>query len=160
MLKAAEIRKLIPELFRLVQQLEACAEGRPFTPDGHMVGSIGEVLAAAEYGLRLQDPSNKGFDAIHERSGKEVEIKATFGKRVALRSCPQHLLVLVLDRKTGNSKTVFNGPGLIVWKALRVGERAAPSNGQHLIGIAALRRLQELVPSTERIAAIGKTPDN
>jgi hypothetical protein len=87
-LKAAEIRKLIPELFRLVQQLEACAEGRPFTPDGHMGGSIGEVLAASEYGLRLQDPRNKGFDAIHEPSGKEVEIKATFGKSGCLAQLP------------------------------------------------------------------------
>lgn len=145
---------MIPELFRLVQQLEACAEGRPFTPDGHMVGSIGEVLSAPEYGLRLQEPSNKGFDAIHDQSGKEVEIKATFGKRVALRSCPQHLLVLVLDRKTGKSRTVFNGPGATVWNAMSVGERPPPSNGQFLVSVAALKRLQEEVPVHERLVPV------
>jgi hypothetical protein len=153
-IKAVEIRKLIPELFVLVQRLEACAEGRPFTPDGHMVGSIGEVLASVEYGLSLQDPSNKGFDAIHVPSGTEVEIKATFGKRVALRCCPQHLLVLVLDRKTGGSDTVFNGPGAIVWNALRVHERLAPSNGQYLITVTALRRLQEQVPPGEQLLPV------
>ena len=153
-INAAEIRKLIPELFLLVQRLEDCAEGRPFTPDGHMVGRIGEVLASVEYGLSLQDPSNKGFDAIHLPSGTEVEIKATFGKRVALRSCPQHLLVLVLDRETGAFETVFNGPGAMVWTALRVHERPAPSNGQYLISVSALRRLQEQVPPEEQLVPV------
>jgi len=153
-IRGAEIRRLIPELFALVRRLEACAEGRHFTPDGHMVGSIGEVLAAVEFDLCLQDPSNKGFDAIHMPSGRRVEIKATFGKRVALRSCPQHLLVLVLDRKTGISETVFNGPGATVWEALRVNERPAPSNGQYQIGIPALKRLQDTVAFEERLAVV------
>jgi hypothetical protein len=38
--------------------------GRHFTPDGHMVGSLGECLVAHAYGLELQTASNKGFDAI------------------------------------------------------------------------------------------------
>jgi hypothetical protein len=38
--------------------------GRSFTPDGHRVGSIGEVLAADFYGLELRSQSNEGYDAV------------------------------------------------------------------------------------------------
>ena len=61
---AARIAALIPELYRLVGHLEAAAPGRSFTPDGHMVGSIGEVLAAARYGLTLTTASTREVDAI------------------------------------------------------------------------------------------------
>ncbi len=37
---------LIRQLYRVVAQLEA-EFGRKFTPDGHLVGSIGEVIGAA-----------------------------------------------------------------------------------------------------------------
>ena len=42
---AASIQRLVPELFRVIAELEAAAPGRHFTPDGHLVGSIGEVIA-------------------------------------------------------------------------------------------------------------------
>lgn len=45
----ATIQQLIPQLFAITRQLEASAPGRHFTPDGHLIGSIGEVLAAAYY---------------------------------------------------------------------------------------------------------------
>ena len=35
---------LVGELYALVAQLEALFPGRRFTPDGHLVGSIGEEL--------------------------------------------------------------------------------------------------------------------
>lgn len=35
----------IRELYKLVAQLEALSPGRPFTPDGHMVGSLAECAA-------------------------------------------------------------------------------------------------------------------
>jgi hypothetical protein len=34
--------------------------GRHFTPDGHMVGSFGEALAAHHYGIELTCPVSSG----------------------------------------------------------------------------------------------------
>ncbi len=42
-----EIPSLVQELYSIVDRLEELFPGRRFTPDGHLVGSIGEVLAAA-----------------------------------------------------------------------------------------------------------------
>lgn len=89
---ADRIRALVPQLYRLVAELEAAAPGRSFTPDGHLLGSIGEVLAAARYGLELTTASTEEVDAIAP-DGRAVEIKCTAGRVIALRACPPHLLV-------------------------------------------------------------------
>ena len=37
----------IKALYEISQELEALVHGRHYTPDGHMIGSIGEALAAS-----------------------------------------------------------------------------------------------------------------
>jgi hypothetical protein len=147
---SAEIKRLVPKLFAITAQLEAAAPGRKFTPDGHTVGSIGEVLAASDYGLTLATASTEGVDAIAP-DGREVEIKATCRERnqvVCLRSCKPglHLLVVWLQHD-GSHETVFNGPAVLAW------EHAGPlqKNGQRPVGFKKLRYLQGLVPQAERL---------
>ena len=98
---ALAVLRLVPELFQITKALEAAAPGRHFTPDGHLVGSIGEAVAAARYGLELTTASTKGVDAHHKVSGRSVEIKATVeGKRISLRGMEpeaDHLLVLRIN---------------------------------------------------------------
>ena len=50
----------IVEIFRQVERLERAYPGRKFTPDGHLIGSIGEVIAAEEFGLKLLPASAPG----------------------------------------------------------------------------------------------------
>ena len=47
------LEEKIRELYRITAELEEKYPGRRFTPDGHLVGSIGEVYAAEKYGLTL-----------------------------------------------------------------------------------------------------------
>jgi hypothetical protein len=49
-------------IYNAVQELEALYPNRKFTPDGHLVGSIGEVIAAKELGLTLYRASHPGHD--------------------------------------------------------------------------------------------------
>ena len=66
---ALAVLRLVPELFQFTKALEAAAPGRHFTPDGHLVGSIGEAVATARYGLELTTASTKGVDSHHNASG-------------------------------------------------------------------------------------------
>ncbi len=59
-----KFQKLVKQLYSTVSELETMFPGRHFTPDGHMVGSLGECLVADAFGLELLTASNKGFDAI------------------------------------------------------------------------------------------------
>ena len=60
--------ELIRELYKLVAKLEAMFPDRPFTPDGHMVGSLAECFAEYYYGLDLYACSNPGSMGITCRS--------------------------------------------------------------------------------------------
>jgi len=143
--------ELVPELVRrlyaLVCEFESLFPGRAFTPDGHLVGSIGEVMSAYRYNLTLHRASSTGHDAVAP-NGKQVEIKATQAKSVALRAEPEHLVVLHLG-KDGHATEVFNGPGNLAWS--QCGEMQ--KNGQRAISLSRLRTLMNTVPVGQRIPA-------
>lgn len=137
----------IKNIYQAVSQLEAMFPGRPFTPDGHMVGSIGECLVADAYQLELMPPSNKGYDAI-TKDGKEIEIKATQASSVSFRSCPEHAIIIKIN-KDGTFTEYYNGPGQMIWQ--QFSGKKMPSNGQHQISLSALTRLNSLVPEVQRV---------
>lgn len=109
-----KFQDLIKQLYSTVSELESMFPGRHFTPDGHMVGSIGECLVADAYGLDLKRASNKGFDAIVP-DGKKVEIKATQSKSVAFRSEPEHTII-IKKFPDGTFEDIYNGPGSLIWQ--------------------------------------------
>lgn len=47
------IREEVHSLIKIVRDLEQAFPGRHFTLDGHLLGSIGEVLAVYYYGIEL-----------------------------------------------------------------------------------------------------------
>ena len=105
----------IKELYVIVNELEKQFPGRRFTPDGHLVGSIGEVIAASYYGLTLLPASYETHDAT-SLDGRMVQIKATQIESVSLSSEPEYLIVLKIQR-SGTTEEIYNGPGQQVWEA-------------------------------------------
>lgn len=136
---------LVQQLYSLVAEFEQLFPGRKFTPDGHLVGSIGEVIAAHRYDLILNPSSTAAHDA-RSRDGRQVEIKATQGSSVALRSEPEHLIVLHLD-KEGQATEVYNGPGSLAWAECG----AMQKNGQRAISLSRLRKIMGQVAEGERL---------
>ena len=133
--RKAKLRDLIGQLYRIVAALEEEFEGRRFTPDGHLVGSIGEVVAAYAFNLTLLPASNATHDATAP-DGTRVQIKLTGGNgSVSLYSEPEHLIVLQL--RNGEFGTVYNGIGSDVWQNCR----SRASNGQRAISLSRLRTL-------------------
>ena len=145
-----KFRGLIKQLYSTVGALESMFPGRHFTPDGHMVGSIGECLVADAYGLELQTASNKGFDAI-TCDGKEVEIKATQSKSVGFRSEPAHTIIIKI-LPNGTFEEAYNGPGDLVWQ--QFSGKKMPSNGQFQISLNKLRELNNQVSDSSRVPRI------
>lgn len=46
-----KFQNTVRSLYAIIKELENMFPGRPFTPDGHMVGSLGECLVADAFGL-------------------------------------------------------------------------------------------------------------
>jgi len=147
-LSTREIPHLVSRLYQLVDELETLFPGRHFTPDGHLVGSLGEVWAAHLYGLTLAPASQRGFDGICP-AGRQVQVKATQGDSVALSSNPDWLIVLKLGRD-GNALEIYNGPGGRAWAACgKIGK-----NGQCRISLNKLRKLMLTIPQDSRIPIV------
>lgn len=142
-----KFRTLVKQLYATVNELETMLPGRHFTPDGHMVGSLGECMVADAYNLELKTASNKGYDAITQ-TGLEVEIKATQSNSVAFRSQPQHTIIIKILRD-GTFEEIYNGPGALVWDQFK-GKRL-PTNGQFQIALNKLRQLNQTVAQSDRV---------
>jgi hypothetical protein len=148
--RVKQIPVLVRELYSIVRRLERLFPERRFTLDGHLVGSIGEVLAANAYGLELLPASAEGHDA-RATNGTLVQIKATQVKSIALRSEPEHLLVLRI-LPDGRAEEVYNGPGALAWSNAGKMQK----NGQRPIAISKLTKLMEGVPKDKQLAAVEK----
>jgi hypothetical protein len=107
---------------------------RKFTPDGHLVGSIGEVVAAEALGLTLYPMSRAGHDA-YDANG-DVQIKMTAGSSVAMYAESVRLVVLRVVSPE-EAEIVYDGPGAPVW----ANAGKAGKNGQRVISLSNLRKI-------------------
>lgn len=148
----AATSSLVADLHRVVEALEALHPGRKFTPDGHLVGSLGEVAAVALFDLTLRTASNKGCDAI-TGDGRTVEIKATYGNnsvgvRRSSHGIADALIVLKLS-KDGGVEVVYNGPYALAHTLIE--DKPSTSNGQVSMRLGRLRALDATVPDDARV---------
>jgi hypothetical protein len=142
MTKRVSLPEPVATIYKATATLEALYPGRKFTPDGHLVGSIGEVIAAEALGLTLYPMSRSGHDGYDSKG--DVQIKMTAGKSIAMYATCVRLVVLRVVSPQ-EAEIVYDGPGPPVWgKAGKMGK-----NGQRVISLTRLRA----------IAASSATPD-
>ena len=132
---SSSIAEKIQQLYAITQELEQRFPGRKFTPDGHLIGSIGEVLAAEHYNLTLLPVGTKTHDAT-TADGKPVQIKATQTDRIAINHEPEYLIVIKLF-PNGSWEEVYNGCGKEPWEQAKEN----PSNKQRVISLSKLRAI-------------------
>ena len=151
----ASIQEELQCLFQIVKRLETEYQqyNRKFTIDGHLIGSIGEVLVAEAFGLKLEDTGKPIIDAhIKDGTNRTVQIKATQIDRVSFSSkhenedVPDQVIVISID-KTGNWKVEFNGSGKLIYENLGKPQK----NGQSQISLTKLRRLMADVPKEQQL---------
>lgn len=139
----------INELLKIVRDLESTFEGRLFTMDGHLVGSIGEIMASYYYGIELYPPSAPTHDGIAP-DGREVQIKITQQSQVVINEEPDYLIVLRLDKTTGTISEVYNGLGKQPWDSAYIYQKR---NTRYMM-LNKLLELDKYVPDYDRISAI------
>jgi hypothetical protein len=137
----------VQKIFAAVAELERAYPGRSFTPDGIMVGSLGEVRAAEVYDIVLHPPNTPDHDA-EDTARHQIQIRTNQGDAAYLKKEPDYLLALKL-LKNSEIEEIYNGPGTPAWKlALEV---KADPNGYHAVRHSKLRRLMVSIPVEGRI---------
>ena len=142
-----EVPSLVARLYEVVDALEDIFPGRHFTPDGHLVGSLGESFAAYVFGVTLSKASTAGYDAL--LGDRTIEVKATQRSSVAISAddqCPDVLVVFRFDRHT-RPELVYNGPARRAWDLAGRPQR----NGQRQLNLNRLRKLDLEVEARERL---------
>lgn len=147
-----KVGNLIDQLYQSTDELEEMFPGRKFTLDGHLVGSIGEVLASFMFDLVLNPASTIAHDA-KTSGGKQVEIKLTQGRSVAIRHEPEHLLVLCRPKGTAVS-VIYNGPGTPAWNAAGKMQR----NGQRSVSLNKLSAIDADIQPEDRLPLKRESP--
>lgn len=127
----------VAAIYKAVEELSRAYKSRKFTPDGHLVGSIGEVAAKA-LGLKLHRGSHPCHDAV-DTDGRHVQIKMTARSRVSLYANCERLVVLQVVSPS-EAEIVYDGPGGPVWAAAGRPQK----NGQSSVSIS---RLHEIAKS-------------
>ena len=142
------LEEKIRELYRIITELEETYPGRHFTPDGHLVGSIGEVYVAEKYGLSLLEASKEKHDA-RSADGRLIQIKITQTDRASICSEPDYPIVIKMDRN-GGIEEIYNGKGAAPWNLAGKLQK----NGQRSISLSKLISLNDTVPSEDRIRKV------
>jgi hypothetical protein len=102
--------------YRATAELEAPYRGGKFRPDGHLVGPIGEVIAAGALGLTLYPMT-------------AIASIAMYGPRLRL--------VVLRVVSPEEAEIVYDGPGQPVWeKAGKAGK-----NAQRVVRLSRLRAI-------------------
>jgi hypothetical protein len=134
MTKRVPLPEPVARIYKATAELEARYPGRKFTPDGHLVGSIGEVIAAEALGLKLYPMSRPGHDA-YDANG-DVQIKMTARTRVAMYANCDRLVVLQVVSPE-EAEIVYDGLGQPAWE--KAGKKG--KNGQRVISLSRLRAI-------------------
>jgi len=144
-----KIEEALNGLFTAVSMLQEAYPSKPFTPDGRLVGDIGEVVASLAYRLTLNEGLTKHHDAVTE-DGRNVQIKTTFGTSLTfpVHHVPDYYLGIRMNRD-GTFEEIYNGPGHLIRDQLA--RRKATKTGLHGGLMPMLKRTNLLVPDSERI---------
>jgi hypothetical protein len=136
--------KLILEGIGILQE---SFSNRKFTIDGRLVGDIGEIIAAAEFDVTLDETSQSRHDG-QTSDGRKVQVKATFKDSLTFRSIPDYYLGMKLNWD-GTHEIIFNGPGHVI--SDHYGHRKGIGEELLSFPLAKLRELSATVSDKDRI---------
>ena len=140
--------KEVQAIYKAVRSLTK-RYGRKFTPDGVLVGTLGEVLAEEKYDLELLPPKTKDFDAV-DCEGRKVQIRCNQQNTTPIkRGATKGMFLALKLLPDGTIEQIFKGPASGAHR-LTVG-RKADSAGFVGLSHDKLCKLMESVPKSKRI---------
>jgi hypothetical protein len=145
--KKATIRESLKIIFHGIKQLREAFPKKSFTIDGRLVGDIGEIIAALEYGIELYEVQKANHDG-ETSDDRKVQVKATFKDSLTYKTVPDYYLGFKLF-EDGQYEEIFNGPGNIIYEHYK--HRKGIGEKQLSFPVKKLKKLSGMVPESERI---------
>lgn len=141
----------VKEIDKITREIGDVFPEKSFQLDGILIGNIVEVMVAHAYGISLYKQSEKTHDGEVLSDGRRVQIKGTQrADSIVIRENPEYLIVEYLDKKKGEIREIYNGPGDYVWKYASY----VPGRNFHTLRVNKLLEIDETVPEHERIKPV------
>jgi hypothetical protein len=146
---AREFKKKIADIYKIANELGRAFDINTCTPDGHLLGAIGQIAAKIAFNLKFGSQNEE-----HNCTGSigvkkvNVQVRCTGRNSVALRKEPEHLIAMEIG-ETGRIRLLFNGPGQYVWRRIE-----HQRNPQKYVSSKALREAQQEIDVKDRIKIV------
>lgn len=148
-METIEFKQKIAEIYRIADELGDAFGIDSCTPDGHLLGAIGQIAAKIGFGLEFGSEEEEHNCTWSEGDRKiNVQVRCTGRGNIALRRMPEHLIALEITPK-GRIRVLFNGPGELIWNRIEH-QRAA----QKYASANLLRITQKTVSQREQLPII------
>lgn len=149
--KIAFLSEKVKEIESITQEISELFPEKSFNLDGILIGNIVEVMVAHAYGIALYKQSEKTHDGEVLADGRRVQIKGTQKvDSIVIRENPDYLIVEYLDKKKGEIREIYNGPGDYVWRYASY----VPSMNFYTLRVNKLLEIDKTVPENERIKSV------
>jgi hypothetical protein len=133
---AKEFKQKIAEIYKIADELGDAYGIGTCTPDGHLMGAIGQIAAKIGFGLEFRSEEEEHNCTWSDGSRKiNVQVRCTGRGNIALRRKPEHLIALEITPK-GRIRVLFNGPGELVWDRIEHQKAAQKYASANLLRIA------------------------
>ncbi len=116
---AIEFKKKIALIYQTADEL-----GREFkisscTPDGHLLGAIGQIAAKMAFDLKKgSEEQEHNSTWVGDNKIINIQVRSTGRGSIALRKEPEHLIALDIS-ELGKIRLLYNGPGYPVWEMIK-----------------------------------------
>lgn len=115
----ADFKKKISKIYEISNELGRAYNIDRCTPDGHLLGAIGQIAAKIAYGLEFGSEMNEHNCTWSDGTRRiNVQVRSTGRGNIALREEPEHLIALSIF-ENGAIRLLYNGPGKHVWKRIQ-----------------------------------------
>jgi hypothetical protein len=148
-MKPEEFKKRIAEIYRISREIGAAYQIDRCTPDGHLVGAIGQIAAKIAFGLEFGSEMEEHNCTWSDGKNRlDIQVRCSGRGSIALRKEPVHLIAIEVA-ENGRFTLLFNGPGHYAWSRIM-----HQKNPQKYISRNVLLEIQQLVADNERLLLV------
>ena len=117
-MEAKDFKKKISEIFGIANELGRAFNITKCTPDGHLLGAIGQIAAKIAFGLKLGS-ALEGHNCTWSDGDRilDIQVGCTGRDSIAIRKEPKYLIALEIAEE-GKIYLLYNGPGKYVWEKI------------------------------------------
>ena len=119
-----EFKKKIASIYQIANELGREFDISKCTPDGHLLGAVGQIAAKIAFGLRFGSVEKEHNCTWSDESRTiNIQVRCTGRGSVAIRKEPEYLIALEIS-ENGKICLLYNGPGKYVWGRIKQQKQA------------------------------------